>query len=338
MKVLFLQQKSYFDLIGFDYTNIEPTFCCTFSINVVKYISSFDLIISCIDHDKDCRKLIHIANNIKIPTVFFMDGVFDYSNSIHNPILKKIGITLFEPFCYKNIFVVGKKFGENLEKSYQIRFFDYLPERAMLNVETNVSSKTQVLITTAITPYFSYIERQTLITWFLQIKKVLIEIDVPYSFRVFDIELYDSISDEHSINLIDNSFSDTVVKFTHVICTPSTIIHTLSNYNINNLCINFRNENLLYDTDLICTTHRDIYNSILTLIRTKPKIHKPIKKNKINLLNYDFIPTRLSSQSKTPYRINLFFSFSSLCRIFYNLFSPKYKKKIKCIFSSSFYR
>lgn len=329
MRVLFLQQKSYFDSLGVLYSQVEAVFCCTFSIDIDKYLMSFDLIASCIDHDEDSRYLMNLANNLNIPTVFFMDGVYDISNSSNNPHLKNINITLFHPFYYTNIFVVGTKFGEYLSDKHDIKYYNYLPKRACLDIKKNVSPSKIVLITTAVTPYFSNKEKKVLTQWFKSIVSILNHHNISYCFRIFDMELYKSISDSKSENIINIPLTDVVSNVSFVICTPSTVIHSLTTYKINNLCINYRNESLLYDTDIVCCFYKDLSDSITQLISSESVIEYNIPTTNIDLNNYDFTLDNISSNIGNKSFIRVYFSYTSVLRIIYNSLPISYRKKIK---------
>jgi hypothetical protein len=329
MRVLFLQQRSYFDSIGVLYSQVEAEFCCTFSINIEKYLMSFDLVASCIDHDNDARYLMNLANNLNIPTVFFMDGVYDISNSSNNPHLKNINITLFHPFYYTNIFVVGTKFGEYLSDKHDIKYYNYLPKRACLDIRKNVSPPKKVLITTAVTPYFSTQEKQVLIHWFKSIVSILNGRKISYCFRIFDMDLYKCISDSKSENLINIPLTEIVSNVSCVICTPSTVIHSLTTYKINNLCINYRNESLLYDTDIVCCLYKDLSDSITQLTSSESVIEHNIPTTNIDLNSYDFTLDNISPYKGNKSFFRIYFSYTSVLRIIYNSLPISYRKNIK---------
>lgn len=161
-----------------------------------------------------------------VKTLFFSDGVFDLANSIRNPQLKGAQRVLygFLPFDFfakvTDVFLYGGA----------PEFMSYVPERIISyseKSESNCCSKPLVLITTANTAYFNDCERSRLVRLVIDVTSYLNEREISYSYRVFDEELLRAIPDAGlKLNDIEESFEDTLSRYSHVIATPSSVVVT----------------------------------------------------------------------------------------------------------------
>ncbi|KTD88863.1 hypothetical protein [Pseudoalteromonas sp. H71] len=330
MKILFLQQKEYFSELGVEFKGYDATFGCIISFNIYKNIAKYDLVVSCIDHDKDARKIIEAANRIAIPTVFLMDGVYDITNAKENPLLRKLGVKLLEPFIYANIFVLGESFVSYLQGKHDVNAIDYLPLRASLNIENTKNISDSALITTAITPYFNQEERKTLIIWLKKVIAVLTKHSISYETRIFDRNILNELSIDESLNRVSCSLSDAIGMHKNIICTPSTVIHSLSKYNVNNLCLNFRKEALLYNTNISVNDLANIESSILKLIDDDYDSVLDGRVNiGVNLLEHTYKTFKCDNSGIKNNKF--YFSVNFFLRTIYKKMPNKLAKKIKKI-------
>lgn len=327
MKVLFLQQREYFSELGVEFKGYDATFGCIFTFNIYKNIAKYDLVVSCIDHDKDARKIIEAANRIAIPTVFLMDGVYDITNAKENPLLRKLGVKLLEPFIYANIFVLGESFVSYLQGNHDVNAIDYLPLRASLDIENTTNITDSVLITTAITPYFNQEERKTLIIWLKKVIAVLTKHSISYETRIFDTDILKELSIDESLNRVDCSLSRAIEKHRSVICTPSTVIHSLSEYSVSNLCLNFRKEPLLYNTNIMVDDLESLERGIQRLIKDKYPVIMKNPKVGVDFSEYKYKSCDIFLNEAT--NSEMYFSVDYIVRSIYKKLPKSIAKSIK---------
>jgi len=329
-KVLFLQPKAYFDELGVDFESLESTFGLVLTINLSKSIRNYDLIVSCIDHDIESREIMLIANKLAVPTLFLMDGIYDRSNALNNPLLKKRGIQLLEPFVYKNIFVMGAVFKKYLEKKYDVKVFEYLPKRAQLQL-TEEPEKVDFLLTTAITPYFDDVEFNILINWFRAVVNVLDSLDCNYHIRIFDKKILDAIPELNIKNNTIDTLSLAISKVNTVICTTSTVLHSSQSYGVPNITLNYRNERLFFETT-------ENINDIKNLGLIKNYIELKTDKDLINVdINKSVLLTEVtyekSEETEVPLKsFQFFINLSFIKRLIYKSLSASFKRKVKAMF------
>lgn len=194
IKVLFLQPKSYFDDILYTgyLENISATFGLVFTTNLHAKLSSYDLVVSCIDHDLISRKICLKAKNIGVATLYFLDGLYCPVNAVEAWVFRKKNISQFDSDCYDFIFGPNPESMGTLNTTSANYF--YIPKRVSYEVK-NIASNKDVLITTANTPYFNRDELRFLTESIFKIIKVLDDKGVNYKLRVFDMVLFNGICD-----------------------------------------------------------------------------------------------------------------------------------------------
>ncbi|CAH7395929.1 conserved hypothetical protein [Vibrio chagasii] len=172
--------------------------------------------------------ITHKFHNLGKKTALCADGVFDFSNSFNNVMLKKYDMSLFHPIMQMYFLCVG---------DYEYKYFSHLcnvikyrPKR-MFSSELIAlkSADTKVLVTTANTAYFDDLDFERLVNLLVGVCQLLVEKNVDFSFRIFDEKLLNSMKDflgEHVENDTAGSFEECLASYSHVISTPSSIVLT----------------------------------------------------------------------------------------------------------------
>ena len=325
MKVLFLQSREYFEELGVDLSNCDADFTLFVSFNLRSKLKRYDLIVSCIEHDLGARRVVNFGNSLGIPTVFLMDGVFDLSNSVSNPLLKRLKVVQFKPFIYSNIFLLGDRFANYINnKELDVKVFSYLPKRAALVLQPR-EKVADVLITTAITPYFDENEKIKLTRWITFLATTLEKHNISIKLRVFDETL---LENEYlqKINNTKESLSDAVSSVSCVMCTPSTVIHSLSVYGFPNILLNFRSDEIFYESGYELSALNNVKNAIDYIVNSlscKANLNKKVDYG-VNLDSFEY--NKSHYRAKIPY---LYFSFSTLIRLLYKKLPNNIKKILK---------
>lgn len=172
--------------------------------------------------------ITHKFHNLGKKTALCADGVFDFSNSFNNVMLKKYDMSLFHPIMQMHFLCVG---------DYEYKYFSrlcnvikYRPKRMFSSELIALKSvDTKVLVTTANTAYFDDLDFERLVNLLVGVCLVLVEKKVDFSFRIFDDKLLSSIADfvgVHVTNDTSGSFEECLASYSHVISTPSSIVLT----------------------------------------------------------------------------------------------------------------
>lgn len=326
MKILFLQSAEYFEDLGVHLDVRNMDFCLVFSFNIRKRLREYDLIVSCIEHDLSARKVIDYSNSLGIPTAFIMDGVFDFTNSTNNSMLKKLKVTQFSPFIYGNIFLLGDKFANYIKNSADgVQTYNFLPKRAGLEIY-NKRKVANILLTTANTPYFNDQEKVRLKGWLLKTIQLLEEQNISIKLRLFDVSLLDCNSLARFNNDTSETLSSAVSSVDCVICTPSTVIHSLTLYKIPNVTLNYRNDELLYDTDCVISKEAELPKLISFISNTfdyKIDLNFNVTTG-LNLSDYDY-----NCSNRAVYVPKMYLSLSSFTRVIYKKLPKKFAKFLK---------
>jgi hypothetical protein len=222
-KVLFLEPYSYFERLGVVPKNNYFFGIPFFVADIENYICNFSLVITCIDHSDFSNNAIGLARRNGIKTVLLMDGVFEFSNSINNPYLKKINKKLLLNRMYDSIITPDKYTNEifdNISKSYY-----YMPKHSVVKESYRNPPKRskKFLITTANTAYFDDSEFNILIRLLKEISRVLDNNKIEYSYRIFDEKILKQLS-ASVINDKESSFDETLQNYHALISTPSTVV------------------------------------------------------------------------------------------------------------------
>jgi hypothetical protein len=331
MKILLLQDKSYFDELGVDLSGLDVVYGLKFVFSVKKYLKNFDLVISCLDHDELAYKTICLANFLGIPTAYLADGIYDVTNSLHNHMLMKVGRTQLVPSAYSTIFCVGSGFKDWYKKvNANVKIYEYLPRRAALNLGgSKFDAEKLFLITTALTPYFDDNDFDSVV---MSLKKVIYELsfyDLKYKFRIFDQRILDCIPEISDNNYIDSSFQSTLLDVGCVISTTSSVLFSCHAYGIPTVVLNHRNDDLLYDVDYVVNKGEDVSGlELLSILKRELKVKKPIVGISISEFKYKTCDGLVKDDSD-------FFclGISYYLRSLYRNMPPAIKKKLKVILS-----
>ena len=165
-----------------------------------------------------------------IPTLFLVDGPLEWSNSYHNPSLRKTNRFfhgyLMEPLIHDAILTVSPAQASYLafrNPGRDITYMTYKNKRITSVTSAPPSVKRwQFLITTAKTPYFEDTEKHNLIHLLRHLIAVLEQSGYSYVFRIFDDALIEALSPKG--NLLDGSFAEALQQVECVIGTPSSVL------------------------------------------------------------------------------------------------------------------
>ena len=329
-KVLFLQPKKYFVELGVNFHDIDATFLVYYSFNLKEYLLNFDLIVSCLDHELSSRKIIGMANNLSICTLYLMDGVYDFSNATLNKQFTKNNIQLLSPCIYGNVFTLEEGFKEYLSNKNQTTCFQYLPLRAKL--EITQKKKRGVLLTTAKTPYFNDDEFSNLVYWFKEIVHFFEQHEIEYFARIFDSRLLEKLPAITARNIVDEDLSIALSSAEVVLCTPSTVIFSAYHYNIPCVILNYRDDTVYYDSDYNLTDLSFLNEAIGSCKRRDCK-YMDDNRNKLYLSQYNF---SLLEGWQASENISFYFNASVLARYLYVHLPPNFKSLMKRLYNKWF--
>ncbi|MDD8057632.1 hypothetical protein [Shewanella metallivivens] len=323
MNILFLQQKSYFSELGIEFEGCESTFGCIFTFKLTAYLKKFDLIVSCLEHDKSAREVINFANAIGIPTVFLMDGIYDDANAKKNPLLKSMNIDFFSPCIYSNVFLLNNSFKNYLENEFDTRCFLYTPKRARLIID-DTTKKNGFLITTAITPYFNNAEFNVLIVWIKRLLVDLQDLDLKFFARIFDEKILKEIPELKGCNNTFESLSTAISRSNGVICTPSTVLHSANLYGFKTMVLNYRGGSTYFDCDYDIKDLIQLKTSLSTMSFSHSKDARYIWSS-INLKDYTY---HKRNGVETKWK-GLYINIGYIQRLIYNSLPKRMRCKIK---------
>lgn len=173
-------------------------------------------------------------NRVGKKTILVTDGIFEYSNSFFNPMVKKYDLFLYFPII-QNYLIIADKEAKSLFSSEKLKVFDYMPSR-MISSENKIELpiRIKVLITTANTAYFDENQYKRILNLIIISAENLIKRNVDFSFRIFDVRLIKDIRlavKKDILNDTKKDFEDTITNYTHIITTPSSISITSMYHN-----------------------------------------------------------------------------------------------------------
>ncbi|WP_033578286.1 hypothetical protein [Priestia aryabhattai] len=228
-KILFLEQKKYYEDLGFlDYKKIKE-YDLEFDGNKNyklddSTIKTYKFVVSALYHDEVSNFLVlkAIKNNVK--TILLGDGIIDWANMFEHPFLKKKGYELYHPILQDSFLCVG-----SFEKKYfeflGVNAYTFLPKRILDKKEKiPITTQGEILITTANTAYFSEYEFNTLIDLLDDLLKELSYLKDKIYFRIFDSRIVNKLNISDNRNLINGSFENILKDFDIVVSTPSSIV------------------------------------------------------------------------------------------------------------------
>lgn len=226
-KILFLENKYYYDLLGFN--KIYYLYNCEFE-GIKNYkiknkeLKKYNAIISLLYQNSISNFIILKAKRLGIKTILLSDGIYDFANSYKNPDRKKYNLNLFDPIFHDYFLCIGRKEKKMLENSFN-QVEQYLPKRILDTHHERIllAEKGKVLITTANTPYFNEIEKKELVELLKRIILSLENLNIKYIFRIFDLNLINELNILDSNNLKEGSFESVLKDIEYVITTPSSI-------------------------------------------------------------------------------------------------------------------
>ena len=227
MEILFSENECHYRSLGLlDIEDINYTFNGLSFYN--KDIERFDIFI-CSFYTMPHNVIITLKfKALNKKTIICSDGIFDFSNAINNPMIKKYKLTLFSPIIQDYFLCVGEK--ECNYFNFTTTPLKFMPNRMLSQSHIiELASNSKVLITTANTSYFNEAEFFRLGKFILDVVEVLEVNSIPFSFRIFDDRLLSFLVNEinNSIyNDIEMDFESTLKSYTSVITTPSSIAIT----------------------------------------------------------------------------------------------------------------
>jgi len=230
MNVLFSEHESFYRDIGLtDCKDFTYTFGgCRFYKKNLNFFKHFDAFI-CAFYTMPHNTLITLNfHKLQKPTVICADGIFDFSNAMNNPMIRKYDMTMYHPIIQSHLFCVGNK--EKLYFSNQVDSYNYLPKRVLSkSTMSELPHIKKTLITTANTAYFNNKEFKALSILMLDIIKTIIDSDIPFAVRIFDSKLLVFLEKELLVHLENDTaldFEQTLKVYTNIITTPSSIAIT----------------------------------------------------------------------------------------------------------------
>ncbi len=230
MRILFSEHEEYYRDLGLkNVPNISYVFNGSrFYKKNDCFLKRFDLFV-CAFYTMPHNVMLTIKfKGINKPSVIVSDGIFDFSNALENPMLKKYNVIMYHPIVQDYLICVGSK--EAAYFSNRVTSFNYLPTRVLS--KTNMiplPSKNKVLITTANTAYFNQIEFNALLVLISGVIDCLVELSVDFSLRIYDEVLLESINESFSGTLnndISTSFESCLESYSNIVTTPSSIAIT----------------------------------------------------------------------------------------------------------------
>jgi hypothetical protein len=232
-RILALQPRIYYEELGI--ADQLDFFCdvkygLVFSKSLPKFLSKFDAVVGCIYHSKSSQEIVSCANSIGVETVFFFDGIGDWSNFFKNLAMQQRGQYLLHPQIYSSIFCVDSA-TEKYFATKHVKVYKYMPRRVSQNLESGVSRRfsgvKKVLITTANQPYFDGTEKNELINILCRLRGELEYCGISLKIRIMDPDLYNKCFTSY-VNDIDGSFESKLDDVDLVFTTPSSVVANCS--------------------------------------------------------------------------------------------------------------
>ncbi|MCD2528843.1 hypothetical protein LPL65_12450 [Providencia huaxiensis] len=233
-KILFSESEEFYRSLGL---TDNPDYQYYFDgMNLYKkksdYLKDFDLFV-CAFYTLPHNAILTIKfNKLNIKTVLVCDGIVDISNVLNNPMVKKYNLIQFFPII-QDYFIFPYSEEVYLFNEY-VRTINYMPDRIISKKENlPIPSEKKILITTANTAYFNEDEYSNLIILLKEILNYLNNEKISYSIRIFDKSILNDIYSlvKNIKNDVDRTFEDTLLDYSSVISTPSSIIITSMYHN-----------------------------------------------------------------------------------------------------------
>lgn len=234
LKILFAERESFYRNLGLvDNPNYQYHFDgMRLYKKKIDYLSKYDLFI-CAFYTLPHNSILTIKfNSLRIKTILVCDGIIDISNALNNPMVKKYNLIQFFPIL-QDYFIFPYSEEIYLFNEY-VRTINYMPDRIISKKEKlPIPSEKKILITTANTAYFNEDEYSNLIALLKEILNYLNNKQISYSIRIFDKLILNDIYNlvKNIKNDVDRTFEDTLLDYSSVISTPSSIIITSMYHN-----------------------------------------------------------------------------------------------------------
>lgn len=339
-KILFIQPKSYYDALGVDIDNsfFEATYGIFFSFNIRKELMCFDVIVNCLDHDLSARKICRMANELNIPTMYLMDGIFESNNAVNNWAFKSRNISQFDEKIYD---IILTPTGEHMDylRSHGVSASIFYPKRIYFDVDNSMSKEFDFIITTANTPYFDEPEFQKLTSIIEKTYHEIIKLNYSVIFRIFDNRLLNELSNRNInvINIVDCDISKAINKCRCLITTMSSIIIPCVNQQYPVIMIRHRDYNEC-DLDVrnvvdLNTSLNNLDDIIIKSIEMSKNTNWFSSSKDIGFkFSKDFINSRQNLFNKstfvpTKYGFSIYISFSYVIRYVYKKYNLYFIKR-----------
>lgn len=216
-------------------------------------------------------------------TVMCTDGIFDFANALVNPMITKFQLAQFHPIIQGNFICVGQNEAQYFRRNNQINTYNYLPKRMISkNNDMPLPPQKKVLITTANTAYFNDVEYQCLCDLIVDVVLLLKEEGVDFAFRLFDDKLKVSIEEKlqtNVVNDISHAFEDTLISYSSVITTPSSIAITAMCYQRSVALLVYRDQPMILQAGwLIPSTGvlKGMLNGFISLDKERMRIQQQV--------------------------------------------------------------
>jgi hypothetical protein len=327
VKVLALQDSSYFNELGIDFSGCSVTFGLTITLSVKRVLQQYDLIVSCLDHDLSAIRVVKLANFLNIPTLYIADGVYDITNAIKNPVMIELNKKQLFPAIYGTIFCVGAKFVPWYGEFYpKVNIYTYIPKRASLpKIDTAENRRKGILFTTALRPYFDQKDFESLVDESLRFLRFLSDNNYDIKLRISDDRFLSALSEYKHLNSTEGNISEAMLNSECVVSTTSTILFTCYEYGIPHVLLNYRNDEILYDVEVSLSRGESLCAAKLDEMITSQS-YKEWPKSGCKLKDYNY-PVVPFLECDTANFKN--FGFNFFIRRVYRGFSPSLRKKIK---------
>lgn len=227
MNILFSEDKSFYEHLG-----LKECDGLNYYFNGMKlykkessYFQRFDLFV-CAFYTMPHNVIItQKFQQEKISTVLCADGIFEFSNAMMNPMVKKYQMKLYHPILQDFLLCVGTKEAKYF-KSFRPSF-SFVPKRVISSDELiPLPLEKKILVTTANTAYYNEAEFLALKKLIVGIVCVLKENNINFDIRIFDQKLLGSINTVVAgiDNIVHGSFESILENYSGVITTPSSIV------------------------------------------------------------------------------------------------------------------
>ncbi len=246
MKILFLQDRSYFTRYGFEDEGLSYTVCFLEGDykKSTRNLTKYDLIMSCIYHDVMANHIINKAASVGVKSIFLTDGVFDLANSINNGITSSLNLFPQLPIVTDYI-CVSSNMSEKLAKYFGKTPLKLLP-KFISHTEVTSTKGRSVLITTANSSYFNDEEFQALNRLIVETYKFCIDSGIDVYFRIFDGRIVKELTQKLKLraDLFRNEggFEESLEGVGAVFTTHSSICVTTATSRVPTCCFLYRSE------------------------------------------------------------------------------------------------